>query len=149
MPGLPPKPATRSLLHRKVHMRLAALGMGAAHVSGLLFADADPKNRSAFFNRLLKHPHRCDVVRRLHLERLLTLPVGTLLDQVPIAVVGCVPVPVECLPEPGREGPGAGDDEMPDGCALQVATRSIDAVVVVLGGVTPESTPPEVLAGLK
>lgn len=150
MPGTPPHPRTRTLLHRKVHMRLAALGMSASHVSAELFSDTDPKNRSAFFNRLLKGRYRCDETRRRRLEALLSLPTGALADDVQLGVVGCIPIPDDVAPESGHRAPDA-DDVQPGaafgdaGDVLRLAGRSLGAVVEVLKPVTPGDVDPAVV----
>lgn len=138
MPGPPPHPSERTLLHRKVHMRLAATGLSAAHISGPLFADKAEAYRSSQFVRLLRNPHRCTAEMRAQLERLLLLPEGALLDEFPLAAVGAVPVPSELLADEAKGPDGKGG-----GINSRVA-HDLDAVTTYLGRKMPTDIDPAV-----
>lgn len=138
MPGPPPHPSERTLLHRKVHMRLAATGLSASHISGPLFADKPERYRSSQLVRLLRNPQRCSAEMRARLERLLLLPEGALLDDFPLTAIGAVPVPSELL---------ASEAKGPDGGPAVFNNRvadHLDAVSNYLGRKMPTDIDPAV-----
>lgn len=148
MPAQPPHPSARPLLHRKVMMRLAMLGMASSQLFNELFPDLanhkDKKKRHytpVKFNRLLTSPSRCDQDTRRRMEELLALPVGALTDRVPLAVIGVVPVPPGYEPE-GAKAPDDSDVEEGGPFAstfgtLLTVSRSVEAPTELLRPLTP------------
>lgn len=99
----------RSWLHRKVHMRIAALGLSTHHLMIRLFPEIlyeGPKvlrNRRQQLNRLLERPEHLHPNWRGAIESALMLPEGSLLDEVPISVVALAPMPPAYNPSPDHK----------------------------------------------
>lgn len=134
------KVGERSWVHRKVHMRLSALGLSTHHLMLRLFPEvayAEQKvlrNRRQQLNRMLERPEHLYPNWRVAIESALLLPAGSLLDEVPISVVAIAPMPsayaphLEHRPVPMQESAAAPVQYPAEVGALQLLAEGISQI---------------------
>lgn len=132
MPQKPPLAATRTLVWRKVHARLAVLGLRPAQIFDAVLDDIPPTRQPVQFARVLKHPQRIDADRRRRFETALCLPLGALDDSVPLIVTTLAPVPAAYQSEGGSSPAPAIDALQPQVERLKVACGSTNAGAVLV-----------------
>jgi len=147
-----PHPRERTLVWRKVNMRLAALGLLQGYLIEQLYADeiraapGDKKVRHTLALRLQgrwKSPSSIRPEFRRKLEDELALPTGALCDEVPLAVVALCPIPAGFTPGQARS---PGNDDVADGpfastfARLREAGATVALISTVLSALTPPLT---------
>jgi len=140
-------PSERTLMWRKVHMRLAMLGLMPGHIVERIGAQqlAEGRKRhtvSLWLQRRWNQPSLVGAELRRDIEDALALPTGALSDGVPLGAVGLCPIPGYF--QPGIEHKSPADHDVAEGGdysstmgVLQMVAASVPQSEALLAPIVP------------